>query len=105
MLPVMTHGMWKRDIHLYRLFCGRVAVQVEHDARLVRETHEGDARLAGGHRQAANQRDDECLHQVPVGVVGCRVGARLEDDAARRVQHERYVGPRVAASCNDSISI
>ena len=65
----------------------------------MREAYERDARLVGGDRQAADERDDERLHQVPVGVVGRRVGARLVDDAAGRVQYERDVGTRITTRC------
>jgi len=86
--------------HLDGLLRGGVGVELEDDAGLVREAYERDARLVGGDRQAADERDDERLHQVPVGVVGRRVGARLVDDAAGRVQHERDVGTRVTTRCN-----
>jgi len=52
--------------------------------------------------ETADQRDNEIFHQVPVGVV-CRLVARMVDNAAGRVQHERDIRPRVPASCNVKI--
>ena len=106
MLFIKELALAKRGVqlYLYGALGGRVAVEVEDDAGLVRETNQCDARLVGGDGQTANQSDDERLHQVPVGVVGRRVGARLVDDAARRVQHERDVGARVATRCNRHVT-
>jgi len=90
---------WKR--HPNSLFRVRVAVQLEHDACHVREANKSDSRSVRRHLETANQSHDESLHQVPVVEVGRRVSV-LVDDAARRIQHKRDVGPRVPARCNSN---
>jgi len=84
---------------LYGLLGGGVAVQLEHDAGFVREANERDSRLGLRDSETANERDDEVFHEVPVGEVDGWVGL-VVDDATGRVQYERHVSTRVAASCN-----
>jgi len=82
----------RQTLYLYGMFCGKVSVQLEFNARLVREENEGDSCVIVRHFEIADECHDEFFHQIPVVVVFAVV-FWIADDTSGPIQHKRNVCP------------